>query len=98
MEISAALFLRLRMPSAVGRTLASRAACLPAERERLPEFLTLMKPRVMSLAVSTALVGLLIAAGHCDPLLGSIAMLAIAAGLVPPVSSISGTTPTSMAS
>ena len=46
---------------------------------RLPDFVTLMKPRVMSLAVLTALVGLLIAPGHLDPLLGSVAILAIAA-------------------
>ena len=47
---------------------------------RLPDFVTLMKPRVMSLAVFTALVGLLIAPVHLDPLLGSVAILAIAAG------------------
>ena len=39
-----------------------------------------MKPRVMLLAVFTALVGLIIAPGDLDPLLGSIAVLAIAAG------------------
>ena len=47
---------------------------------RLPDFVSLMKPRVMSLAVFTALVGMLIAPGHLDPLLGSVAILAIAAG------------------
>ena len=47
---------------------------------RLPDFVSLMKPRVMALAVFTALVGLMIAPGHLDPLLGSIAILAIAAG------------------
>jgi protoheme IX farnesyltransferase len=47
---------------------------------RLADFVTLMKPRVMSLAVFTALVGLMIAPGHLDPLLGSVAILAIAAG------------------
>src|ERR1700736_2289169 len=47
---------------------------------RLPDFVTLMKPRVMLLALFTALVGLMIAPGHLDPLLGSIAILAIAAG------------------
>jgi protoheme IX farnesyltransferase len=46
----------------------------------LPEFAALMKPRVMALAVFTALVGLIIAPGHLDPLLGFIAILAIAAG------------------
>jgi protoheme IX farnesyltransferase len=47
---------------------------------RLPDFVSLMKPRVMSLAVFTALVGMMIAPGHLDPLLGSIAIVAIAAG------------------
>jgi protoheme IX farnesyltransferase len=47
---------------------------------RLPDFLTLMKPRVMLLAVFTAVVGLAIAPGHLDPLLGYIAILGIAAG------------------
>ncbi len=47
---------------------------------RASDFCMLMKPRVMVLAVFTALVGLAIAPGHLDPLLGSIAVLAIAAG------------------
>src|SRR3954463_7037243 len=47
---------------------------------RLPDFVSLMKPRVMLLAVFTALVGLVIAPVHLDPLLGSIAILATATG------------------
>jgi heme o synthase len=47
---------------------------------RAPDFITLMKPRVMLLAVFTAFVGLIVAPGKLDPLLGSIAILAIAAG------------------
>jgi protoheme IX farnesyltransferase len=47
---------------------------------RLSEFVALMKPRVMLLAVFTAVVGLTIAPGHVDPLLGSIAIVGIAAG------------------
>ncbi len=47
---------------------------------RLADFFSLMKPRVMVLAVFTALVGLVIAPGHLDPLLSSIAILAIATG------------------
>ncbi len=47
---------------------------------RLPDFVTLTKPRVMALAVFTVLVGMIIAPGHLDPLLGCIAVLAIAAG------------------
>jgi protoheme IX farnesyltransferase len=39
-----------------------------------------MKPRVMALAVFTALVGLMIAPGHVDPILGAVAALAITAG------------------
>jgi protoheme IX farnesyltransferase len=47
---------------------------------RLPDFVTLMKPRVMLLAVFTALVGLMIAPARLDPLLRFVAILAIAAG------------------
>jgi heme o synthase len=47
---------------------------------RVRDFVALMKPRVMSLAVFTAFVGLMIAPGHLDPMLGSIAVLCIAAG------------------
>ena len=59
---------RLRIPSSSRFT------------SRSSDFLALMKPRVMLLAVFTALVGLVIAPGHLDPLLGSIAIVAIAAG------------------
>src|SRR5262245_25679290 len=44
------------------------------------DFVSLLKPRVMSLAVFTAFVGLVIAPGHIDPLIGSVGLLAIAAG------------------
>ena len=47
---------------------------------RLTHFITLMKPRVMALAVFTALVGLMIAPVRLDPLHGFIAILAIAVG------------------
>jgi protoheme IX farnesyltransferase len=47
---------------------------------RLPDFVALMKPRVMVLAVFTAFVGLVIAPSRLDPLLCSVAVLAIAAG------------------
>ena len=56
--------------------LASR----PSLAARLPDFIALMKPRVMALAVFTALVGLMIAPARLDPLLGFVAILAIAAG------------------
>jgi heme o synthase len=47
---------------------------------RLPYFVTLMKPRVMALAVFTAFVGMMVAPSRVDPLLGFVAILAIAAG------------------
>jgi heme o synthase len=47
---------------------------------RLPYFVTLMKPRVMALAVFTAFVGMMVAPSRVDPLLGFVAFLAIAAG------------------
>src|SRR5262245_39561704 len=56
--------------------LTSRASLVA----RLPHFVTLMKPRVMVLAVFTALVGLMVAPARLEPLLGFIAMLAISAG------------------
>jgi protoheme IX farnesyltransferase len=46
----------------------------------VPDFLALMKPRVMLLAVFTAFAGLMIAPVSLDPLLGSLAMVAIAVG------------------
>ena len=47
---------------------------------RLPHFIALMKPRVMSLAVFTAFVGMMTAPSRVDPLRGFVAILAIAAG------------------
>jgi protoheme IX farnesyltransferase len=79
MEITAVRSSRLRPPSPVGRTSASIVQ-LPTENARLSGFLALMKPRVMLLAVFTALVGFLLAPTHPDPLLGFIALLAIAMG------------------
>src|SRR6202166_3777160 len=57
-----------------------RSASRPSMAARLPHFITLMKPRVMVLAVFTALVGLMVAPVRLDPLPGFIAILAIAAG------------------
>ncbi|WP_342741024.1 heme o synthase [Bradyrhizobium sp. B117] len=48
--------------------------------ERLPDFTSLAKPRVMALALFTAFVGLMIAPIRPEPLPGFIAILAIAAG------------------
>jgi protoheme IX farnesyltransferase len=57
-----------------------RSASRPSVAARLPHFITLMKPRVMVLAVFTALVGLMVAPVRLNPLPGFIAILAIAAG------------------
>ncbi len=58
---------------------------IPAEAPTLTggtvgDFVALMKPRVMSLVVLTALVGIVAAPGHIHPVLGGIALLAIAVG------------------
>jgi heme o synthase len=47
---------------------------------RLLDFAALLKPRVMLLSVFTAVVGLMIAPTRVDPILGTIAILAIAGG------------------
>src|ERR1700689_4213678 len=44
------------------------------------DYIELMKPRVMSLVVFTALVGLLVAPGHVHPVIGLTALLCIAVG------------------
>src|SRR5262245_5330518 len=44
------------------------------------DYLSLMKPRVMSLVVFTALVGIVIAPGHIHPVIGFTALLCIAVG------------------
>src|SRR4030088_3791387 len=44
------------------------------------DYVALTKPRVMSLVVFTALVGLMVAPGGIDPFAGVVALLCIAAG------------------
>ena len=46
----------------------------------LNDYVALTKPRVMSLVVFTALVGLMVAPGNIDPFAGVVALLCIAAG------------------
>ncbi|MEJ2123746.1 MAG: heme o synthase [Alphaproteobacteria bacterium] len=46
----------------------------------LSDYIALMKPRVMSLAVFTALTGMVVAPGHLHPVIGAIAILFIAIG------------------
>ena len=60
--------------SQIGRTVA-----LLRSHASFGDLVALMKPRVMSLVVFTALVGLL-APGHLDPLIGFVALLCITAG------------------
>ena len=53
----------------------------PHEAEAsLGDYFALMKPRVMSLVVFTALVGMLAAPGPIDPVLAVIAIICIAVG------------------
>jgi heme o synthase len=80
METTAIHFSRLRQTLRIYSTSSSGDAHLLTAHTRLADFLTLMKPRVMLLAVFTAFVGLIIATAHLDPLLGSIAVFAIATG------------------
>ncbi len=59
-----------------------RCCTVPLQRSHASfgDFVALMKPRVMSLVVFTALVGLLVAPGRLDPLIGFVALLCITAG------------------
>lgn len=61
-------------------SLSSRSAHPLADRWRASDFIALTKPRVMMLAVFTALVGMNCAPGRLDPLTTVAAVLAIAAG------------------
>jgi heme o synthase len=60
--------------------MANTSLLASASGSRTGDFVTLMKPRVMALAVFTALVAFMIAPGELDPLRATLAMLAIAAG------------------
>ena len=75
-----ALLSLLRLSSRVTFTSSSHTADASIERRRLADFVTLMKPRVMLLAVFTAFVGFIIAPGEREPLLGLVSIVAIAAG------------------
>src|SRR6266404_3761032 len=56
----------------------SRAAGFAISEASVGDYIELMKPRVMSLVVFTALVGLLIAPGHVHPMVAFTALLCIA--------------------
>lgn len=53
---------------------------ITASEPSIGDFIQLMKPRVMSLVVFTALVGVVAAPGHLHPVLAGIAILCIAVG------------------
>jgi len=55
-------------------------AALATSAAEVADFLALMKPRVMSLVVFTAFVGLMLAPGHFHPVLGFAALVCIAVG------------------
>ena len=61
-------------------TQIGRAVPVQRSQASVGDFVALMKPRVMSLVVFTALVGLLVAPGHLDPFIGFVALLSITAG------------------
>jgi protoheme IX farnesyltransferase len=58
----------------------SRAYATAAGGARVEDYFALLKPRVMSLVVFTAIIGLLLAPGGINPFVGVIAILCIAIG------------------
>lgn len=58
----------------------SREVSAFAGGARVEDYFTLLKPRVMSLVIFTALVGILVAPGNINPLIGLIAIVCIAIG------------------
>ena len=59
---------------------AAHGASIAPSVARAGDYLALTKPRVMSFVVFTAALGLLIAPGHLDPVVGFTALLCIAIG------------------
>ncbi len=57
-----------------------RVTAFAVSEASVGDYIALMKPRVMSLVVFTALVGLMVAPGHLHPVLGFAALLCIAVG------------------
>jgi protoheme IX farnesyltransferase len=57
-----------------------QATAFAVSEASVGDYIALMKPRVMSLVVFTALVGLMVAPGHLHPVLGFAALLCIAVG------------------
>jgi heme o synthase len=65
--------------SQAARASPGRALVEPSMAD-VGDYLALMKPRVMSLVIFTALVGLVLAPGHVHPVIGFTAILCIAVG------------------
>ena len=61
---------------AIGNT-AAAASCRQPSIASVGDYVALMKPRVMSLVVFTALVGMMVAPGHLHPVIGFTALLCI---------------------
>jgi protoheme IX farnesyltransferase len=59
---------------------ADAAARIEPSMAGVEDYIALLKPRVMSLVVFTALVGLVVAPGHLHPVLGFASLLCIAVG------------------
>lgn len=76
--------LRTHSAATSAATLSAPAAAEPRERAeprfRLRDYALLLKPRVMSLVVFTAMVGLILAPGEPSPLVAVVAVLCIALG------------------
>jgi len=72
----------LRGPLTADRALASGAqsALIQPSLASGGDYLALLKPRVMSLVIFTALVGMAVAPGHVHPVIGFTAILCIAVG------------------
>jgi heme o synthase len=68
--------MKITAPSLLRPQVGSRSG----SRTRVADFLALMKPRVMLLAVFTAFVGMMIAPAPLDPSFGLLAIIAIALG------------------
>jgi protoheme IX farnesyltransferase len=64
----------------IGIVLKETAARSRAEGGDVRDYIALMKPRVMSLVIFTALVGMLAAPGNMHPVMGFVALLFIAIG------------------
>jgi protoheme IX farnesyltransferase len=61
---------------------------------RVRDYVTLLKPRVMSLVIFTSFAGVVLAPGALHPLLAGLSVLCIAIGAGPPARSTCGTTAT----